>query len=124
MTVPAETIVAMPADRGRKRNWLQSESATGLGLISPTLIYALIFLVVPILLVIANSFWTQHYLVVDRTFTLENYRIAVTDPIYRDLLMRSLWISLLVSFFTVVLAYLSRFSFPFMAAGTRGCGCS
>ncbi|SDP89025.1 spermidine/putrescine transport system permease protein [Phyllobacterium sp. YR620] len=120
MTVPAETIVAMPPERGRKRNWLQSESATGLGLISPTLIYALIFLVVPILLVIANSFWTQHYLVVDRTFTLENYRTALTDPIYRDLLMRSLWISLLVSFFTVVLAYPIAFFISFHGGRHKG----
>ncbi|MBZ9657125.1 ABC transporter permease [Phyllobacterium lublinensis] len=105
MTVPAEGIVG-PAPVRRQRNpVLQSEAARGLSLISPTLIYAVIFLVVPILLVLANSFWTQHYLEIDRTFTLENYRVALTDPIYRDLLLRSLWISLLVSFFTVTLAY-------------------
>ena len=50
-------------------------------------------------------FWTQHYLTIDRTFTLENYRIALTEPIYRDLLWRSLYISLTVSLFTVILAY-------------------
>jgi spermidine/putrescine transport system permease protein len=60
---------------------------------------------VPILVVVAHSFWTQDYLTIDRTFTLENYRIALTEPIYRDLLMRSLWISLVVSVTTVVLAY-------------------
>ena len=60
---------------------------------------------VPILVVIAHSFWTQHYLTVDRTFTLEQYRIALTEPIYRDLLVRSLWVSLLVSAATVVFAY-------------------
>ena len=120
MTAPAETIVALPHKRGRKGKWLQSESATGLGLISPTLLYALIFLVVPILLVIANSFWTQHYLEIDRTFTLENYRIALSDPIYRDLLLRSLWISLLVSFFTVVLAYPIAFFISFHGGRHKG----
>eukprot|EP01035_Chromulina_nebulosa_P058294 gene58294-79820_t len=44
------------------------------------------FLFLPILVVIAHSFWTQHYLTIDRTFTLENYRVALTEPIYRDLL--------------------------------------
>ncbi len=47
-------------------------------------------LVVPILVVVAHCFWTQNYLTIDRTFTLEQYRIALTEPIYRDLLMRSL----------------------------------
>ena len=62
-------------------------------------------LAVPILIVIAHSFWTQNYLTIDRTFTLEQYRIALTEPIYRDLLFRSLYISLVVSIATVVLAY-------------------
>ncbi|MGO4836268.1 ABC transporter permease, partial [Rhizobiaceae sp. 2RAB30] len=47
----------------------------------------------------------QDYLTVDRTFTLENYRVALTEPIYRDLLFRSLYVSLVVSVLTVVLAY-------------------
>nr|WP_292496661.1 hypothetical protein [Mesorhizobium sp.] len=66
---------------------------------------ALILLVLPILVVIAHSFWTQNYLTIDHTFTLENYRIALTEPIYRDLLWRSLYISLTVSLLTVALAY-------------------
>ena len=81
------------------------KQAQGLALISPTFLYALVLLAVPILVVIAHSFWTQDYLTIDRTFTLEQYRIALTEPIYRDLLLRSLWVSLLVSLFTVVLAY-------------------
>jgi spermidine/putrescine transport system permease protein len=55
--------------------------------------------------VLAHSFWTQNYLTIDRTFTLEQYRIALTEPIFRDLLLRSLAISFAVSVATVVLAY-------------------
>jgi spermidine/putrescine transport system permease protein len=84
---------------------LETEQARGMTLLSPTFLYALVFLVGPILVVIAHSFWTQTYLTIDRSFTLENYRIALTEPIYRDLLMRSLYISLVVSVITVVLAY-------------------
>ena len=93
------------AARRNRKPLLQSEQAQGLALISPTLLYAIVLLVAPIAVVIAYSFWTQDYLTVDRTFTLEQYRVALTEPIYRDLLLRSLWVSLLVSFFTVVLAY-------------------
>lgn len=105
MTAAAEGSPVFGMTRARRNALMQSESVQGLALISPTLIYALILLLVPILVVFAHSFWTQNYLTIDHTFTLENYRIALTEPIYRDLLWRSLYISLTVSFFTVILAY-------------------
>ncbi|QPC90565.1 ABC transporter permease [Mesorhizobium sp. INR15] len=105
MTAAAEGSPPLRMTRARRNALLQSEPVQGLALISPTFIYALILLVLPILVVIAHSFWTQHYLTIDRTFTLENYRIALTEPIYRDLLWRSLYISLTVSLLTVLLAY-------------------
>ncbi|WP_245500746.1 ABC transporter permease [Rhizobium sp. BK251] len=74
-------------------------------MVSPTLLYALALLLLPILIVIAYSFWTQDYLTIDRSFTLENYRVALTEPIYRDLLVRSLTISLVVSLVTVAVSY-------------------
>ncbi len=105
MTVAAEGSPPLPAPEARRQSLLQSEQAKGLALVSPTFLYALILLGLPILLVIAYSFWTQDYLTVDRSFTLENYRVALTEPIYRDLLFRSLYVSLVVSALTVVLAY-------------------
>jgi spermidine/putrescine transport system permease protein len=77
-------------------------------------------LVAPILVVIAHSFWTQNYLTIDRTFTLEQYRIALTEPIYRDLLLRSLYVSLLVSVFTVVLAYPIAYFISFHGGRHKG----
>ncbi|WP_136620560.1 MULTISPECIES: ABC transporter permease [Mesorhizobium] len=105
MTAAVEGSPPLRMTRARRNALLQSEPVQGLALISPTFIYALILLVLPILVVIAHSFWTQHYLTIDRTFTLENYRVALTEPIYRDLLWRSLYISLTVSLLTVLLAY-------------------
>ena len=105
MTAAAEGSPPLRAAGARRSPLLQSEAVQGFALISPTFVYALILLVLPILVVIAHSFWTQHYLTIDHTFTLENYRIALTEPIYRDLLWRSLYISLTVSLLTVVLAY-------------------
>src|SRR5690606_7860005 len=105
MTAVAEGSALRDTGRACKRSLLQSEQARGLALISPTLLYALILLVAPIAVVVAYRIWTQHDLEIDRTFTLQQYRVALGEPIYRDLLLRSLWVSLLVSFFTVVLAY-------------------
>ena len=85
--------------------WLRSDAGQGWLTISPPFVYALLLLAGPILVIIANSFWTQDYLTIDRTFTLKNYREALTEPIYRDLLFRSLFVSVAVSIVTVVLAY-------------------
>lgn len=120
MTAAAEGSPALPARHANRQPLLQSEAVQGLALISPTLAYALVLLVVPILVVIAHSFWTQNYLTIDRTFTLENYRIALTEPIYRDLLFRSLYISLAVSFFTVVLAYPIAYYISFHGGRHKG----
>jgi len=103
-----------------RKSLLQSEAAQGFALISPTFLFALVLLVIPILVVIAHSFWTQNYLTIDRSFTLENYRIALTEPIYRDLLVRSLYISLCVSFITVVLAYPIAYYISFHGGRHKG----
>src|SRR4051794_9634957 len=105
MTAAVEGTRPLPAARRIPARLLRSEAFQGFALISPTFLYALVLLAMPILIVIAHSFWTQNYLTIDRTFTLEQYRIALTEPIYRDLLFRSLYISLVVSIATVVLAY-------------------
>lgn len=120
MTAVAERRARRGMTRARRNVLLQSESVQGLALISPTLLYALVLLFVPILVVIAHSFWTQHYLTIDRTFTLENYRIALTEPIYRDLLWRSLYISLMVSACTVLFAYPIAYYISFHGGQRKG----
>ncbi|MBI1218811.1 MAG: ABC transporter permease subunit [Rhodobacteraceae bacterium] len=62
-------------------------------------------LLLPVIIIILFSFWKQTFLTVDHSFRLDNYRAALTQPIYRDLFLRSLWISLTVSVATVVMAY-------------------
>ncbi|MGO4839372.1 ABC transporter permease, partial [Rhizobiaceae sp. 2RAB30] len=59
MTAAAEGSPPLPAPEARRQSLLQSEQAKGLALVSPTFLYALILLGLPILLVIAYSFWTQ-----------------------------------------------------------------
>ena len=87
----------------RKR--LRSESAQGVVLISPTLVFTLLMLAVPLIMVLALSFWTQSYLTLDRSFSLENYKTAWTEPMYQYLMARSLKISIFVTALTVLLAY-------------------
>ena len=84
---------------------VNKEGRQGLTLISPTLLYALLMLAAPLAIVVTFSFWTQDYLDVSTTLTLNNYREAWSQPLYRVLIARSLSISLIVTFVTVILAF-------------------
>jgi spermidine/putrescine transport system permease protein len=110
--------------QGRKR-WLSPEAASGLTLISPPLIYALLLLAAPLAAMLVYSFLQDGYLTVIPHFQLCNYygscqslRIeggvstvtdtysgAWSDPIYRSIMFRSLYVSIGVTALTVILAY-------------------
>lgn len=84
---------------------MDKDAKRGLLLVSPTALYVLLLLAAPLAMIVAFSFWTQDFLTLDRTFSLANYREAFSDPIYRTLMARSLWISGIVTIVTVVLAF-------------------
>ena len=85
----------------------------------PTFTYALLLLAAPLVMVVALSFWTQDFLELHRDMTLENYRVAWTEPIYRALMVRSLKISGLVTVLTVVLAFPIAYFISFHVAQRR-----
>jgi spermidine/putrescine transport system permease protein len=58
-----------------------------------------------LLAIFVFSFWTQDFLTIDRTPTLNNYRQWLTDPLYAQLMTRSVIISLSVTAATVILAF-------------------
>ncbi|MEM6634850.1 MAG: ABC transporter permease [Pseudomonadota bacterium] len=98
---------------------LNTEAQHGLLLIAPPLIYALLLLAAPLGIILVISFWSQSGLTIDRTPTLENYREAFTDPLYRQLLVRSIWVAGLVTFVTVVLAFPIAYFVSFHVAPSR-----
>ena len=89
----------------RVKNWFSSDSSRGLTLIGLPFSFSLLLLAAPMLLIFFLGFWTQDYLDLDRSFSLDNYIEAWTEPMYRDLMLRSLGISAAVTLATVMLAY-------------------
>ena len=85
--------------------WIGSDYRRGLRLIGLPFGYSLLLLVAPLLLIFLLGFWTQDYLVLDRSFKLDNYIEAWSHPLYRVLMLRSLGISAVVTLATVLLAY-------------------
>ena len=85
--------------------WIGSDYRRGLRLIGLPFGYSLLLLAVPLLLIFLLGFWTQDYLVLDRSFKLDNYIEAWSHPLYRLLMLRSLGISAVVTLATGLLAY-------------------
>ena len=78
----------------------------GMFLVGPAAIWLLLFLGVPLILVLLYSFWgNQPGGVVERTFTLENYRHFIDRSVYRQILLRSFVMGLETSFIALLLAY-------------------
>ena len=113
--------ISVPAtEKGRLARWFGSDTAAGLMLISPAFLFTFFLLAVPLIATFAYSFWTQVYLELDKTPTLVNYVQAWTEPIYRLLMLRSLWISMTVTLVTVVLAYPLAYFIAFHVKKNQG----
>ncbi|MEL6551215.1 MAG: ABC transporter permease [Pseudomonadota bacterium] len=84
---------------------LSKEARSGLLMVSPAALYAIGLLAVPLGAIILFSFWTQDYLTLITEPTLANYREAWDNPLYGELLRRSLWIAAAATAVTVVLAF-------------------
>ena len=82
-----------------------SEARTGLKLISPTAIYVILLLAVPLATVLIYSVLTGGRGNVSLPLTLENYSELASKSVYAYILFKSLMVALAVTFITVMLAY-------------------
>jgi spermidine/putrescine transport system permease protein len=101
------------------RDGLTGDRRKGLMLVAPPLVYAVALLAGPMAMIVLFSFWTQDFLDIDTTLTLNNYREAFRDPIYRELMGRSVWIAGVVTAVTVVLAFPVAYFISFHVAPRR-----
>lgn len=85
--------------------FLRSESLRGYSLMSPTLGLMLVALALPIVMLLAMSFWTAIGIDFDRTVTLDNYIKFFQKSIYPKILFKSMKMSGMVTLITVLLAY-------------------
>ena len=97
-----------PENPGRKPKPMlkpRSDAAKGAVLAMPATAYVGVLVAAPLGILVLYSFWTQTYVTLDKSFTWDNYKFAVNDPLVRHLLVRSVWIAALVTLATVALAY-------------------
>lgn len=82
-----------------------SEARTGLKLISPTAIYVILLLAVPLATVLLYSVMTGGRGNVSLPLTFENYAELWSKSVYGYIMFKSLMVALVVTAITVVLAY-------------------
>lgn len=114
----AAPVPARPPGR-RRGPRIGAEGWRGLALVAPPALYVLVLLAAPLAAVVLFSFWTQDYLTLDTTFRLDNYREVLTEPLYRELLARSLLIAGAVTLATVLLAFPIAYHISFNVAPDR-----
>ena len=85
--------------------FMRSEPLRGYTLLSPTLLIMAFGICIPFAILVTMSFWTQHGFDFDTAPTLNNYSKAFEHPVYEALMLRSLAISGICTFITVVLSY-------------------
>jgi spermidine/putrescine transport system permease protein len=83
----------------------RSEALSGLLMISPTAIYALLLLAAPLITIFAYSFLTDGYMTVEPIPTFGSYTEAWTNEVYRTVMLRSLGVAMAVTAATVILAF-------------------
>jgi spermidine/putrescine transport system permease protein len=82
-----------------------SEARTGLKLISPTAVYVILLLAVPLATVLIYSVMTGGRGNVSFPLTFENYSELWSKTVYAYILFKSLMVALVVTAITVILAY-------------------
>jgi spermidine/putrescine transport system permease protein len=96
-----------------------SEAASGLAMISPTAVYAVLMLAGPLTAVLLYSILTDGAGTVEWDFTLTNYAEVWSSPIYRSIMLRSLMVSFSVTLVTVIVAYPIAYFVSFHVAPSR-----
>jgi spermidine/putrescine transport system permease protein len=84
----------------------------------PPLAWVTFFLLVPYLLMFCYSFWAVASGNVVHQWSLDNYHELLTKDVYRETLLRSIWIAVRVTVFALLLGYPLAYFLSFYA-GTR-----
>ncbi len=93
------------AQSTRKGRIGRSEATNGLLMISPTAIYAVLLLAAPLAMIFAYSFMTDGYLTILYDWTTSNYVTAWSNPAFRAVMLRSVFVALAVTVTTVLLSF-------------------
>jgi len=71
----------------------------------PITLWLLLLVIIPLLFTFIMSFYTSDGNVIDKTFSLSNYKIFFTDSLYSSILWKSIKLAVLVSVLSIAAAF-------------------
>jgi len=90
-----------------------------LGVLTPPLLWTLVFMLIPYGIMFTYSFWTKKFPTFVPDFQFGNYALLFADPQYYQVLLRTLKIALLVSIASLLLAYPLAYFLVFKVRSAR-----
>lgn len=114
MSVSAEPALALPAASERQRRLF------GIAMTAPGALATLVLVLFALGVVLFLGFRRNDGSLLGGAFTLDNFKAALTDPLYATVILRSLAIAGLVTLATVVTAYPVAYYLAFHAGKHRG----
>ncbi len=109
-----DTLGQIPVDRPPPslrrwlwRLWYVNEDLRGYFLLFPTVLFMFFMLMVALATLVVQSFWVDTAPGAAVQYTLANYSLLITPEgdIYRALLLRSLWMSLMITVSVILFCY-------------------
>jgi len=71
----------------------------------PIIIWLLVLVLIPLSFTLIMSFNSSDGSTIDRMLTVKNYKLFFTDPLYGKILLKSIKIAVIVTFFSILAAY-------------------
>ncbi|WP_435693866.1 ABC transporter permease [Rhizobium lusitanum] len=99
------TMVVTSEDAVQETTITRRPSRKALWLLAPGVLWMLLFLVLPLLMMVYVSFWTQTTFKIEPTLTLQSWITFLTSPTYLGALWTTVRIWLLVLLSTLVVGY-------------------
>ena len=98
MAAPAATLRTSTREPGHS-------ARPAAALLAAPLAWMAFFYLIPLGLLLLHAFWSVDYLTVNRSFTLDNLRTIVSNPLYPTVLGRTLMIAIAVTITDIILAF-------------------
>lgn len=80
-------------------------STRGMLLVLPSMLWLLVFAIIPIVVLICMSTWTSNMFGIERTWDFKNYVTIASDSVYATILWRTARIAVIATLLSLVLSY-------------------
>jgi len=97
--------MARPVTTKRRASLGRERRLGSVGLLAPSSLWLLFFVIVPISILFLYSFWSSHNYKLIQTFTLANYRETFNDAVFRIVMWRTLRLAAFVTATALILGY-------------------